>query len=169
MKTASYQLQFSCIFSTLLDINGAVDASRLTIEPTPTSSTVSATASTNGGSAATSPSQSPMVATQSGLSTGTIAAIAASIIGGILIFILALTAIFLYKAKSRQNSGPRPQGKRPRAEKGDPISHSNPGAPREFTSVDQIVEPGDELASGRLKYPDNPEIVESGRTGGEGY
>jgi len=25
------------------------------------------------------------------------------------------------------------------------------------------------LASGRLKYPDNPEIVESGRTGGEGY
>ena len=150
MKTASYQLQFSCIFSTLLDINGAVDASRLTIEPTPTSS-VSATASTNGGSAATSPSQSPMVATRSRLSTGTIAAIPASIIGGILIFILALTAIFLYKAKSRQNSGPRPQGKRPRAEKGDPISHSNPGAPREFTSVDQIVEPGDELASGRLK------------------
>ena len=150
MKTASYQLEFSCIFSTLLDINGAVDASRLIIKPTPTSSTVFATASTNGASAATSPSQSPMVATQSGLSTGTRAVIAASI--GILIVILALTAIFLYKA-----------------EKGDPISHSNPGAPREFTSVDQIVEPGDELASGRLKYPDNPEIVESGRTGGEGY
>src|SRR5271167_108109 len=104
-----------------------------------------------------------MVATQSGLSTGAIAAIAASI-GGVLIFaILALTAIFLYKAKSRQNSGRISPVERPGAEKGDPIIHSNPGAPREFTNVDQRVELGHELASGRLKYPDNPEAVESGR------
>jgi hypothetical protein len=56
------------------------------------------------------------------------------------------------------------------AEKGDDATKPSVQEP-ELTSVDQNIGQRwqSDSPSGRLRYPDNPDIVESGRTVGEGY
>jgi len=79
--------------------------------------------------------------------------------------ILAVT-IFLYKLKTRPTSASNPLVELSTGEKREDAA--KPGV--------QVSEIGDipvdqtiEQPSGRLKYPDNPEVAESGRTIGEGY
>jgi len=100
MKTASYQLEFSCIFPNLLDTNGVVDASRLTIEPTPASS-ASPTALTNGGSTATSSSQS-FIPAGNNLNTADIVGIALGCGSLVVATIACYIAWLTYKVAARQ-------------------------------------------------------------------
>jgi len=77
------------------------------------------------------------------------------------IVIVIAVIIFLYKLKTRQTpvTPPPAEGAIEMSEEA-----KKPDVTPQVTAVDESEQP-----SGRLKYPDNPEVVESGRTIGEGY
>jgi len=76
----------------------------------------------------------------------------------VIVIVLAVI-IFLYKLKTRQTPAAPAEGAIEMSE-----DAKKPDVTPQVTAVDESEQP-----SGRLKYPDNPEVVESGRTIGEGY